>query len=104
ASGYLQTGRINDKPLNAFQVGGSASLNVKGNWTTGVGFEYLSGNRQGAVSTVQRSFTPWFGTNHKFNGNMDYFYVGNHLNSTGLVDGYGKIMYKKGKIKGSAQP
>ena len=33
------------------------------------------------------SFTPFYGTNHKFNGHMDYFYVGNHIGNVGLREG-----------------
>ena len=34
------------------------------------------------------AFSPFYGTNHKFNGLMDYFYVGNHVNNVGLWDLY----------------
>ncbi|HNX57261.1 MAG TPA: hypothetical protein PKO30_16820, partial [Prolixibacteraceae bacterium] len=43
------------------------------------------------------SFTPLYGTNHKFNGFMDYFYVGNHLNNVGLSDAYLKFVTTKNK-------
>ncbi len=38
------------------------------------------------------AFTPLYGTNHKFNGWMDYFYVGNHGSSIGLQDINAKIL------------
>ena len=41
------------------------------------------------------SFNPWFGTNHKFNGLMDYFYVDNHANSVGLLDVNATLAYQK---------
>ena len=50
----------------------------------GAGIEIISGNDGGAGETG--AFFPLYGTNHKFNGFMDYFYVGNHANSIGLVD------------------
>ena len=50
----------------------------------GAGVEIISGNDGGAGETG--AFFPLYGTNHKFNGFMDYFYVGNHANSVGLVD------------------
>ena len=50
----------------------------------GAGIEIISGNDGGAGETG--AFFPLYGTNHKFNGFMDYFYVGNHANSVGLVD------------------
>lgn len=49
-----------------------------------VGMEMISGDDGGAGETG--AFFPLYGTNHKFNGFMDYFYVGNHANSIGLVD------------------
>jgi hypothetical protein len=44
------------------------------------------------------AFTPFYGTNHKFNGFMDYFYVGNHINSVGLNDVYLKYNWSKKKF------
>ncbi|NOY36079.1 MAG: hypothetical protein GXO83_00720 [Chlorobi bacterium] len=64
------------------------------------GFERLSGTGQDASpGSANHSFTPLYGTNHKFNGHMDYFYVGNHINSVGLLDLYLNISYIKGKFR-----
>jgi hypothetical protein len=53
----------------------------------GLGVELLSGNDNGLTSNQKnKAFTPLYGTNHKFNGLMDYFYVGNHANNVGLLD------------------
>lgn len=52
-----------------------------------VGYEHISGNDQlNPTANTNEAFTPYFGTNHKFNGLMDYFYVGNHIGSVGLND------------------
>ncbi|MEO9967133.1 MAG: alginate export family protein [Reichenbachiella sp.] len=52
-----------------------------------VGFEHISGNDQVDPELNKNlAFNPYFGTNHKFNGLMDYFYVGNHIGSVGLND------------------
>ncbi len=61
-----------------------------------LGHELISGNDETAfgANSVNKAFNPVFGTNHKFNGLMDYFYVGNHLNSVGLNDTYLKFKYK----------
>lgn len=67
-------------------------------WTAG--YELLSGNDPSDNSSLQ-SFTPFYGTNHKFNGFMDYFYVGNHINNEGLGDLYIKGAYTKGKTSAS---
>ena len=50
----------------------------------GIGAEIISGNDGETDETG--AFFPLYGTNHKFNGFMDYFYVGNHANSIGLFD------------------
>ncbi|WP_340200642.1 alginate export family protein [Ascidiimonas sp. W6] len=86
--------------LNAFIQTGErqGELDVKGAYLLGLdltykatskvkltaGVEVISGNDGGANETG--AFFPLYGTNHKFNGYMDYFYVGNHANSVGLVD------------------
>jgi len=61
-----------------------------------LGFEHLSGTAYDESDF--KSFTPLYGTNHKFNGFMDYFYVGNHGGSVGLNDVYLKYKYAKDKF------
>ncbi len=62
------------------------------------GYEYLSGNSYDKTDKVY-AFEPFYGTNHKFNGFMDYFYVGNHINSVGLHDAWLKYGYNLEKVK-----
>ncbi len=98
ASAYLQTGKdATDRDLNAylFSVGANYALteNFKGN----IGLEILSGTDSNATGD-NKSFTPLYGTNHKFNGHMDYFYVGNHTGNVGLVDAFIGGVYSKDKI------
>lgn len=64
--------------------------------TYGLGLEILSGTDQ-AGATKNNSFFPLYGTNHKFNGFMDYFYVANHANNVGLNDFYAKAVFKTGE-------
>ncbi len=59
----------------------------------GLGYEVLSGTHY-HHSQSRNSFNPFYGTNHKFNGYMDYFYVGNQLDWYGLHD-----MYLTGSFK-----
>jgi len=66
-----------------------------------VGYEYLSGNSYNKDDKVY-AFTPFYGTNHKFNGFMDYFYVGNHINSVGLQDAYLRYSISKNKFGANA--
>lgn len=64
----------------------------------GLGVEGISGNDQSAGKTS--AFFPLYGTNHKFNGFMDYFYVGNHANSIGLVDIHASANFKLSEKSG----
>ncbi len=91
---FLQTGKhVSDNDINAMNFLLEASLK---NGIT-IGFEHLSGNSYDKNDKVY-AFNPFYGTNHKFNGFMDYFYVGNHINSVGLNDVYLKYGYKKDKF------
>lgn len=96
AAVYGQTGKRGQKDLKAWYSSLNANYLISDNWVTGVGMEYLSGTSQ-RNTAENKSFTPLFGTNHAFNGFMDYFYVGNHQNSVGLKDIYGKIEYSRAK-------
>lgn len=101
---YAQTGKTRNNSKEAWY----AALDLNYNWSpllsTQIGYEFLSGKRQDDQSTINKSFTPVFGTNHGFNGLMDYFYVGNHQNTVGLHDMYLKINLQKDKWSFSAQP
>jgi hypothetical protein len=91
------------KDLSAYDV--SAEITYKPIKTLGItlGGELLSGNSQDATTTTAKStaFSPLYGTNHRFNGYMDYFYVLNHANSVGLNDIYLKINTNFKKITAS---
>lgn len=86
--------------LSAYNILAEAHYKMgKIKWT--LGYELLSGNDVTDNSVLQ-SFTPLYGTNHKFNGFMDYFYVGNHVHNFGLSDFYLKAAYAKDKSSTSA--
>jgi hypothetical protein len=91
---YYQGGKhISGKEISAM------NFLIEASFKCGVtaGYEYLSGNSYDKNDKVY-AFTPFYGTNHKFNGFMDYFYVGNHINSVGLNDIYANYKYSKNKI------
>lgn len=97
ASAYYQTGKdATKRDLDAYLVSFDANYALSSNFKGNVGLEILSGTEAGDVDN--KSFNPLYGTNHKFNGHMDYFYVGNHLNSLGLLDAYAGGAYSKDKI------
>lgn len=84
---------------------------IHGTYTTDftpitLGFEYASGTSLGDAKN--KSFDPLYGTNHKFYGYMDYFYVGNYHGqagrsmSSGLIDLHLKTNFKLGEKSGLA--
>lgn len=100
---YGQSGKdAADNDLSAYMFNLGMKFKVSDNWKGNVGIEMLSGTDNDEMED-NNSFTPLFGTNHKFNGHMDYFYVGNHVGNVGLQDIYGGLNYSKGKYSfGSA--
>ena len=98
ASAYYQTGKIANRFLNAYNFALNVKYKLHANFTLGVGGELLSGTDMNTTSSELKSFNPLFGTNHKFNGALDYFYVGNHINSVGLLDLNLNLKYQKEKI------
>ncbi len=101
---YFQTGSSLDKDVSATYFAGNAAYKISDNFSAGLGFEYLSGKDMNDVSSDVNSFAPLFGTNHKFNGWMDYFYVGNHGGSVGLTDLNFMLAYKKDKFSAKLIP
>ncbi len=97
AAFYIQTGESKDNTVSAYYYTLNANYKIS-NFKLGLGFEFLSGKDQNDTETDLKSFAPLFGTNHKFNGWMDYFYVGNHGNSVGLVDINFPMTYAKNKL------
>lgn len=63
-----------------------------------LGVDFASGNAHDADANTENAWNPLYGTNHKFYGFMDYFYVGNphgqRNGSTGLIDIYAKTNFQ----------
>ncbi|MBC35126.1 MAG: hypothetical protein CL663_03665 [Bacteroidetes bacterium] len=97
---YGQGGKNgSNKDLSAYYYALEAGLELNHEFKVVVGYEFLSGNDQQDVGGMaDKSFTPLYGTNHKFNGFMDYFYVGNNVGGLGLKDFYTTIKFKKDKF------
>lgn len=98
---YDRDGRYN-KEVQAMNYRLDISYKITEKLTASAGYEYMSGQSQTdtnlAYNRINHSFNPHFGTNHKFNGTMDYFYVGNHINSVGLQDIFFGLKYKTEKF------
>ncbi len=101
---YGQTGKSTDLQVSAWNAAANFNYNVTDSFKAGLGYEFLSGKATNDGSTVIKSFNPIFGTNHGFNGFMDYFYVGNHLNNVGLQDAFIKLSYNVNKWQFALSP
>ncbi len=97
-NGYLQSGeRQNSVDVGgAYLLGLDLSYKVSKGVALGLGAEIISGNDASTTDKTE-AFFPLYGTNHKFNGFMDYFYVGNHANSVGLTDIHASAKFNLGK-------
>ena len=97
---YFQGGKDgSDKEVSAFLAALHARFKT-GNHMFTLGGEYMSGT-EATENEKNKSWDPLYGTNHKFYGFMDYFYVGNphgqNGNISGLVDLQLKGALKAGK-------
>ena len=101
---YGQTGKSDDKQVSAWNAAANFGYQISESFKAGLGYEFLSGKNTNDGSTVIKSFNPLFGTNHGFNGYMDYFYVGNHLNNVGLQDAFLKLNYNVNKWQFALMP
>lgn len=101
---YFQTGEIGGNDVSASNFAANLKYKLNNQFTVGFGGEYVSGKDMNDTSSDVKSFNPLYGTNHKFNGWMDYFYVGNHGGSVGLVDLNAVVAYSKDKFSASVMP
>lgn len=98
---YGQTGKDQSgREVSAYYLNLEAAYVVSSNLRGTLGAEILSGTDadHNTIKDDNKSFTPLYGTAHKFNGHMDYFYAANHFNNVGLNDVYLKITQKSGKL------
>jgi len=100
---YVQRGKDADgTKINALEYSLELNYSITEKTKLTAGMEYLSGNSEVSNSGENQAFNPLYGTNHKFNGFMDYFYVGNHAKSVGLQDVFVKVKTKIGKVGSQA--
>lgn len=105
---YAQTGKgklaTENTTVSAYNIGLNINYAFTDKFNAGFGYELLSGKDQTDTDDKIKSFNPIFGTNHAFNGLMDYFYVGNYKNTVGLQDVFLKFNYTSNKWKFSVTP
>jgi len=95
---YGQTGKIATSSVSAWESAVNLGYVFSPKFKATAGYEFLSGKDQNSTSTMVKSFSPLFGTNHGLNGYMDYFYVGNHFYSVGLQDAYLRLEFPVKKV------
>lgn len=89
AEGYLQTGKNKDGvDKQAFLLAGLVGYQFTPTFSATLGVDYLSGNDTNSSSDKDKAFNPFSGTNHKFYGFMDHFYVSYPSHSYGLLNPY----------------
>ncbi|PKA99852.1 alginate export protein [Flavobacteriaceae bacterium MAR_2009_75] len=98
---FFQTGerQNNVEVAGAYLLGLDLTYKASPKIGLGIGTEVISGNKADTAGKTE-AFFPLYGTNHKFNGFMDYFYVGNHANSVGLFDLHASANFKLGDKSG----
>ncbi len=104
ASYYYQGGKQNDTDVSASNFAVNLKYKITPEFLIGAGYEILSGNDIGSTSNEINSFNPFYGTNHKFNGWMDNFYVGNWGNNVGLKDFNFVMAYTKDNFSAKIMP
>ena len=101
---YLQSGNLRGNKVSASYFTGNVKYKISTQFTLGVGAEYLSGKDMNDTSSDVKNFVPLYGTNHKFNGWMDYFYAGSASGTAGLVDLNAVLAYKKDRFSAKVIP
>ena len=106
ASYYHQWGKSNGGiPLNAWMASAKAIATPSEHWSFRAGYDYLSGEEdfpipgEGDIGLVRheivRGFNSLYGSNHKFYGAMDFFYVSTYVNgfTPGLQNLYAGVSW-----------
>ncbi len=89
------------KQMQAWMAGVDVQYTLATKFMIGVGMEMMTGQSSTDTTTAYKetnhAFNPLFGTGHKFNGYMDYYFAGSGHNNQGLQDIYLKLKYKQEK-------
>ena len=106
ASYYHQWGKaFGGIPLNAWMASAKATATPSEQWSFRAGYDYLSGEEDfpipggGNIGLVRheivRGFNSLYGSNHKFYGAMDFFYVSTYVNgfTPGLQNLYAGVSW-----------
>lgn len=91
-SGYYQFGKDNkNKELNAYLLSAKAQQRLSPRWALQIGGDLISGSERDIASGKNNTFNKLYGSNHSFNGSIEYWTT---LPAQGLVDLYGGATVK----------
>ncbi len=92
---YFQAGKSSaGKSMNGKLLAIKANYLFMKSITASLGTDYLSGDNNGTTDGIQSNFKKLYGSNHTFNGYMDYW---NTPLTQGLLDYYGSVTGKISK-------
>ena len=94
---YYQNGTdATGKPISAYYLNADISFTPIKYLSALTGCEFFSGNNMADVTDKTiRSFVPLYGSNHNFNGSIDYITdLQKHTGNSGLIDAYLKLSVK----------
>jgi hypothetical protein len=99
---YYQTGNNAHKnslrvKTNAWMASAKAGYNFTNNFSAAIGTDFLTGQDMNSSSRNISYFNPLYGTQHKFYGTMDYFYVSSGHHNVGLWDAYVNLNFNSSK-------
>jgi hypothetical protein len=91
-NGYYQFGRDKqDKKLNAYLLSAKAEQQLTSRWKVYAGADIFSGSKSDIAPNKNNTFNKLYGTNHAFNGSIEYWST---LPAQGLIDLYGGLIAK----------
>ncbi|MDO5104739.1 alginate export family protein [Capnocytophaga sp.] len=94
---YFQTGKnTGGATKSAYMFAFNAGYKFSDAFSLTAGLDYLSGKAADDTSDKDKAFNPFSGTNHKFYGFMDYYYVP-AVNPVGLVNPYLTVNFRTGE-------
>ncbi|MDR0613523.1 MAG: alginate export family protein [Dysgonamonadaceae bacterium] len=95
-NGYYQFGKDkSDKELNAYLLSAKAQQQLSRLWALQIGGDLFSGSDKNIESGKNNTFNKLYGTNHAFNGSIEYW---RNLPVQGLVDLYAGATFKRSRL------
>ena len=86
AYGYYQFGHDRqNRSLSAYLLSATARQRLSEKWSVRIGGDLLSGSKHDIAADKSNTFNKLYGTNHSFNGSIEFWAV---LPSRGLIDLY----------------